>query len=190
MRQPSKRAPLVVLFLVAIALTGCGGATTETTGNAPTPSASAQKEQTASRSTSEKPAAGAEAKPAKQVPVPAPGKAPSAGTAREGQPETSAADSEGARETGRQACRGATAPQIAARYELPARHSGVDKEFAEFVADPPASVRNSAGYPRLVAALYAATLPTNQRTAAAAGCAEELALSTNGGRASSNRAKR
>jgi hypothetical protein len=81
-----------------------------------------------------------------------------------------------------------SALQAAQRYELPARHAGVDKKFAAFVANPPSSTQASSGFPRLVAALYASTLPATQRADAAAGCAEELASRSPGGQASPKRA--
>jgi hypothetical protein len=87
-------------------------------------------------------------------------------------------------ELGRRACAGLTPLEAAKRFELPARRAGVEKEFAEFVADPPPQTLESSGYPRLVAAVYAETVPAKQREEAAAGCAEELALSSSGGQAS------
>lgn len=84
------------------------------------------------------------------------------------------ARSEAAREAGKRACAGMTPPEAAEHFEIPARLAGVDKKFAEFVADPPTSTAGSAGYPRLVAALYATTVPAAEREEAAAGCTEEL----------------
>jgi hypothetical protein len=80
-----------------------------------------------------------------------------------------------ARATGRRACAGLTSLQVAQRYELPARKAGATKAFTSYIANPPPSTKNSPGFPRLVAALYATTLPASQRADAAAGCAEELA---------------
>lgn len=80
-----------------------------------------------------------------------------------------------ARAAGRRACRGVNPLEIAQRYERAAVASGVSKKFAALAADPTASMRSSAGYPRLVAAIYVGTLPASQRAQAAAGCAEELA---------------
>jgi hypothetical protein len=79
------------------------------------------------------------------------------------------------REAGREACRGASPLEIARRYEASATDAQVRKRFAELVAHPTAALEKSPGYPRLVAALYASTVPVAQRAQAAAGCAEELA---------------
>jgi hypothetical protein len=80
-----------------------------------------------------------------------------------------------AREVGREACRGASPLEIARRYEAPATDANVRKSFAKLVAHPTAALQKSPGYPRLVAALYASTVPVARRALAAAGCAEELA---------------
>ena len=93
----------------------------------------------------------------------------------------SPAAAKAAEEIGRKACQGLTPLQAAQRYEGPARHAGATKDFAAFVASPPPSTLDSPGFPRLVAALYATTLPANQRADAAAGCAAELATQSSGG---------
>jgi hypothetical protein len=94
----------------------------------------------------------------------------------------------GARRAGQRACAGMTPLEAARHFEGPARKAGVKVNFAKFVAQPPSSTINSPGYPRLVAAIYASTLPPKQRAEAAAGCAERLALSSSGGQGSSKRA--
>lgn len=93
-----------------------------------------------------------------------------------------------ARAIGADACAGITPLEAASRFEAAAVKAGVDEEFAKYVAEPPASTVNSPGYPRLVAAIYASTLPEKQRTEAAAGCAEALASPSTGGQGSSKRA--
>lgn len=98
---------------------------------------------------------------------------------KEEQPPPSA--DPGAYETGQEACRGMTPREAAERFEMPARHAGASKAFAAAVADPAPAVEGSPGYPRLVAALYATTLPPRQRAGAAAGCAAELASRGAGG---------
>ena len=75
---------------------------------------------------------------------------------------------------GRKACRGLTPLQAAKRYAPLAREAGVRKSFTELVSHPSPAMKSSQGFPRLVAALYASTLPAPQRADAAAGCAEEL----------------
>ncbi len=82
---------------------------------------------------------------------------------------------EGARAAGREACAGMTPLEAARRFQAAARRAGVKKRFAQLTAQPPPSVAESPGYPRLVGALYATTVPGPARTEAAAGCAEELA---------------
>jgi hypothetical protein len=100
----------------------------------------------------------------------------------------SKADPSRVRGIGQAACAGMTPIEAAAHFEGPARRAGVEKKFAKYVAEPPTSIVNSPGYPRLVAAIYASTLPVKQRAEAAAGCAESLALSSSGGQGSSKRA--
>lgn len=80
-----------------------------------------------------------------------------------------------ARGEGRRACRGLTPLEAADRFKAAAREAGVKKRFVELVAEPAPSVAASPGYPRLVGALYATTVPPPRREQAAAGCAEELA---------------
>jgi hypothetical protein len=92
-----------------------------------------------------------------------------------------------AREAGRRACSGLTAREAARRYRDDALRAGVRRSFAALVADPPDRVAASRGYPRLVAALYATTVAAPARREAAAGCAQELAAPSGGGRASSTR---
>jgi hypothetical protein len=101
-----------------------------------------------------------------------------------------AAEAADARKAGQQACDGMTPLEAAKHFEEPARRAGVDKDFAKFVAEPSAATVNSPGYPRLVAATYASTLPVKQRPEAAAGCAESLASRSSGGQGSSKRATR
>jgi hypothetical protein len=86
----------------------------------------------------------------------------------------------GARAEGRRDCAGATPIAIARRYEDAARQAGIGKAFVRFATEPTNSTLRSAGFPRLVAAIYAARFPAKQRAAAAAGCAEQLARSTGG----------
>lgn len=104
-------------------------------------------------------------------------------------PAGNAHHAEQAWQIGRQACSGMSPREAALRYVAAARRAGVGKPLTRIVADPPPSVADSTGFPRLVAAVYAATVPKRQRTAAAAGCAEELAAAT-WGRASSTKAKK
>jgi hypothetical protein len=85
-------------------------------------------------------------------------------------------------------CGGMTPREAARQFEAPARRAGVSAQFATSVVHPSAAVESSPGYPRLVASLYAVTLPVSKRPAAAAACAKELASSKEG-RASSTRAK-
>jgi hypothetical protein len=102
------------------------------------------------------------------------------------QPEAapSPAAAKAAGETGRKACKGLTPLQAAQRYAPAARNAGVTKAFAAFIADPNPHTVSSPGFPRLVAALYATTLPAGQRASAAAGCAAELASAPDAGQAS------
>lgn len=104
-------------------------------------------------------------------------------------PNTAQSPAALAREIGQKACAGMTPLQAAKRYELAARRAGATREFAALVADPPPAVKSSPGFPRLVAALYATTLPARQRADAAAGCVEELASRSSGRQASSDRAR-
>jgi hypothetical protein len=104
----------------------------------------------------------------------------SPGTTRASRPNTSHSLETPARLLGRRACAGATPIEVARRYELPAEGAGFGKELAAYIANPPASTKSSTGFPRLVAALYASTVSAAQRSAAAAGCAEELASSFGG----------
>jgi hypothetical protein len=87
----------------------------------------------------------------------------------------SSAAAHSARAAGRKACSGLTPLQAAQRYAPHARAAGVRESFIALVANPTPSIENSPGFPRLVAALYASTLPAPQRADAAASCAEELA---------------
>jgi hypothetical protein len=82
-----------------------------------------------------------------------------------------------ARQAGREACEGLAPIDAARRFRSSARRAGVTKRFAALVSEPTPEVEASPGYPRLVASLYATTLPGRVRAAAAAGCAEELAAS-------------
>lgn len=84
-------------------------------------------------------------------------------------------DDASAREEGRRACEGMDPLEAARHYVKAARRAGVRKRFAELVTEPPPKVEASPGYPQLVAALYATTVPGPRRAEAAAGCAEELA---------------
>jgi hypothetical protein len=189
---PKSGAPgilLAALFIVSLGLVGCGageGTTTLVPSVAsPTPT---QASTTASDSTS----TSANAKvDRKESPGGGNGRvAAAAKDASASSPDAPLSRSVAVRETGRRACAGMSPLEAAKHYELPARHAGVDKEFAKFVAHPPPSTETSDGFPRLVAALYASTLPAAQRADAAAGCAEELASPGSGGQASSKRAKR
>jgi hypothetical protein len=89
-------------------------------------------------------------------------------------PDRGVAHAGSARALGRAACRGLTPSEAAVRYRRAARKAGVTLHFAELVVHPSAATRRSPGYPRLVASLYATTVPEAQRVGAAAGCAEEL----------------
>ncbi|HEY2715589.1 MAG TPA: hypothetical protein VGI73_05140 [Solirubrobacterales bacterium] len=84
-------------------------------------------------------------------------------------------DASPARAAGRRACRGLSPLEGAHRFEDDARRAGVRRAFIAEVSDPTLAVEESAGYPALVAALYATTQPERVRRGAAAGCAEELA---------------
>jgi hypothetical protein len=92
-----------------------------------------------------------------------------------------------ARGAGRHACRGMTPLEAAHRFKASARRAGVRKRFAELVTEPTPATESSAGYPQLVASLYATTVPAPGREQAAAGCAEELAVSSRDGGAASKR---
>lgn len=112
---------------------------------------------------------------------------PTSASAKRGATKASAADLASARRLGRQACAGMTPLEAARHFQRPARRAGVKASFARFVAEPTPSTFNSPGYARLVGALYASTVPAEQRGAAAAGCAEELAADGEGGEATSGR---
>ncbi len=182
-RAPLTRSPyasalgisLAVLLAVPVALSGCGGAERTTASAAPTASA---------RSAATHPSA----PKARNAPLSTTTPERSPGTERP-QTDTQPPAAVAAREAGQKACRGVTPREVAKRYEQPAQDSGVDRKFAELVANPPATTQSSKGYPRLVAALYASTVPVAQRAAAAAGCAEELGPSNHREQASPNRAK-
>lgn len=73
------------------------------------------------------------------------------------------------------ACSGMTPLEAAQHYEQAARRAGASKRFVELVTEPTPEVESSPGYPRLVGAFYASTLPPKDRAAAAAACAKELA---------------
>lgn len=79
------------------------------------------------------------------------------------------------RAVGRHACQGMAPLEAALHFKASVREAGALKRFVELVTEPSPAVQQSPGYPRLVAAFYATTLPESQRAAAAAGCAEELA---------------
>lgn len=83
-----------------------------------------------------------------------------------------------AREMGRQDCAGKTPLEVAKAVEASARRAGTTRHFLDLVIHPAPRVAASPAYPQLVAALYVTTLPPQERSAAAAGCAEELAAST------------
>jgi hypothetical protein len=72
-------------------------------------------------------------------------------------------------------CRGMTPLEAAHHYRAAARQAGASRRFLELVAEPRPAVESSPGYPRLVGAFYASTLPPKKRAAAAAACAKELA---------------
>jgi hypothetical protein len=65
--------------------------------------------------------------------------------------------------------------EAALHFKAAAERAGAHQRFVELVTEPTAAIAQSPGYPRLVAAFYATSLPEPQRAAAAAGCAEELA---------------
>ena len=73
------------------------------------------------------------------------------------------------------ACSGMTPLEAARHFEADARRAGASRRFVELVTEPTPAVESSPGYPRLVAAFYATTLPPARRSAAATVCAEELA---------------
>ncbi len=93
------------------------------------------------------------------------------------------------RRLGSRACRGMTSLQAAERFRPKVRRAGVQRRFVKAVTEPTSAVEASPGYPRLVAAFYATTLPESERTPAAAGCAEELVAYREGGKASSDRTR-
>lgn len=76
---------------------------------------------------------------------------------------------------GRDACEGMQPVEAALRFKAAAERAGAHRRFVELVTEPTSAVEQSPAYPRLVAALYATTLPGPRRALAAAGCAEELA---------------
>jgi hypothetical protein len=65
--------------------------------------------------------------------------------------------------------------EAALRFKDAAKRAGAHQRFVALVTEPTPAVERSPGYPRLVAAFYATSLPSPERTLAAAGCAEELA---------------
>jgi hypothetical protein len=73
------------------------------------------------------------------------------------------------------ACGGMTPLEAALYYEGQASETGASKRFIELVTEPTPAVEASPGYPRLVGAFYASTLPPARRAAAAAACTKELA---------------
>jgi len=81
---------------------------------------------------------------------------------------------------GRLSCQGRTPLEVAHSLRAIAEHGGPRERFAELVVDPTPAVAESPGYPRLVAALYATTLPPPKRAQAAAACAKELAAASHG----------
>jgi hypothetical protein len=85
-----------------------------------------------------------------------------------------------AREEGRRACRGLTALQVAKRNERAAVKAGVRPNFANSAVKPVSGTEDSPAYARLVASLYATTLPPVDRPSAAMGCVEELASPSGG----------
>lgn len=91
---------------------------------------------------------------------------------------------------GRRACQGMTPLEAARRYERSARRAGASARFVELVTEPTPATASSPGYPQLVAAFYASSLAPAKRAAAAAGCAEELAAPTRGGKAASDQTQR
>lgn len=72
-------------------------------------------------------------------------------------------------------CAGMSPIEAAHHYKAAARRAGASRRFVELVTEPTPAVESSPGYPRLVGAFYASTLPPKKRTAAAAACARELA---------------
>lgn len=93
-------------------------------------------------------------------------------------------------DAGRRACRGLTPLEAARRFGEKASRAGVHGRFLRSVTEPAPSVEASGGYPRLVASLYATTVPPAERALAASGCAHELAVAVQGGGAASNRSRR
>jgi hypothetical protein len=171
------RIVLAVFVVVAVVFAGCGGGgetdgqatgTSVEAGEASARAAPVEAAGDRERAERRRPAAEAPSSSAtgSRNPDPAP---------RDDDRPASASVGDDPREVGESACQGMTPQEAAKHFELVARRSGVGKQFAAFVADPPPSVEASPGYPRLVAAVYAATLPAAQRADAAAGCAEELA---------------
>jgi hypothetical protein len=149
------------VVVLGIAAGGCGsasqGATSSATDAAP-PSHSA-------------------APPSHSATPPSHSATPSTAT---GEVDLSKSEEQSARSGGRRACRGLTPLQAARRFRRDALKAGVTHRFAMLVAEPEPSVETSTGYPRLVASFYATTVAAPRRTAAAEGCAEELAASSPG----------
>jgi hypothetical protein len=169
---------LVAALAFVVAIAGCGGggeSTSTSQASVPQPEQSkAPSHPTADAVKAPTP----EAPQAKAQPKRAPATKPEvqqgpASANSKALPATDS-DSKAARESGRKACAGMTALEAAKHFAVPARLAGTDKQFAELVAEPSPSTESSPGYPRLVAALYATTVPAVQREQAAAGCAEEL----------------
>jgi hypothetical protein len=96
---------------------------------------------------------------------------------------------ESTRARGREACAGLTPIEAALHFRQSARKAGAGWRFLELATEPASSVQASPGYPRLVAALYAMSVPATERAQAAAGCAEELAATSPGGGAAPDRAR-
>jgi hypothetical protein len=95
------------------------------------------------------------------------------------EPARAATDS--AFDAGQLACRGLTPIEAARHFRDAALAAKVRLHFVELVAEPGAKIESSSGYPRLVAALYATTVPAADRASAAAGCAKELSAANGGG---------
>lgn len=163
-----------VVVLATFGLGGCGSAGTSTSDNTHAAAPPTLGAGTAATGAEDRPGKPGAPSNGSKAPVDKPRAEPerSAGPAKRDR-----AASSPARAVGRRACAGLTPLEAARRYELAGRAAGVEKRFAAMVAHPPPSVRDSAGYPRLVAAVFAATQPTPTRAEAAAGCAEELARS-------------
>jgi hypothetical protein len=111
-----------------------------------------------------------------QTKKPVPARSTADGTSTSVEAKLSPAQTRATRALGRSACRGRTPLEAARHFARAARKAGVTFRFATLVTKPSPSIESSSGYPRLVASLYATTLPEAKRAAAAAGCAEELAV--------------